>query len=90
MEHLRLLQIAFLIWTQVGQRDSDTGIQVGQFSHTTCNDVVFVFRCRKDGWVGPKLLACTCLVGITNNLNIVKRLTFLIFLLIDVTIAEYL
>ena len=90
VEHLGLLQVAFLVRTQVGKRDGDAGIQIGQLTHTTGNDVVFVFCRSEDGAIGPELLAGTGLVGITHNLHIVERLTLLVLLLVDMAVAEYL
>ena len=89
VEHL-LLQLALLIGTHVLQCDGDAGIQVGQLTHATGNDIVFVFCRCEDGAVGPELLTGTRLVGVTHDLHVVEGLTLLVLLLVDVTVAEHL
>ena len=71
----------------VGQRNRDAGVQIGQFAHTLGDDVVFVFRRREDGRVGPELLARARLVGVAHDFHIVERLSLFVFLLIDVAVA---
>ena len=82
VEHFRLAQVALLVGTQVGQRDGDAGVQVGQLAHALGNDVVLISGGGEDGAVGPELLARTGLV--------VEGLALLIFLLVDVAVAEHL
>ena len=90
VEHLGLTEITFLVRTKVGQRDGDACIQISQLTHTLGNDIVFVFCRGEDGAVGPELLAGTSLVGVAHNLHVVEGLTLLVFLLVDMAIAEYL
>ena len=90
VEHLRLFQIAFFVRTQVGERDGDAGVQVGQFAHTAGNDVVLVLCGSEDASVRPELLTGTCLVGIAYYLHVIEGLALLVFLLVDMTITEHL
>ena len=90
MEHLRLTHFTLLIRTQVTEGDGDAGIQIGQLTHTTGDDVVLIFGGGEDGAVGPELLAGTCLVGIANDLHVVEGLSLLILLLVDMTITVHL
>ena len=90
VEHLRLAKVAFLVGAQVGQRNGDASIQVGQLAHTTGNDVIFKFGGSEDAAIGPELLARTCFVGIAYNLHVVQGLSLFILLLVDVTVAVYL
>ena len=90
VEYLRLTKITFLIRTQVGERDSDTSIQISQFTHTLSDDVVLIFCGGEDTTIRPELLACTCLIRIAHNLHIVERLTLLILLLIDMAVTIHL
>ena len=87
MEHLGLLQISFLIRTEISQRDGDTCIEVSQLAHTTGDDVVLILCCGEDGAIGPELLTGTSLIGIANYLHVVEGLALLVLLLVDMTIA---
>ena len=89
VEHL-LLGLAFLVGAHVGQGDGDAGIQVSQFPHALGDDVIFVCRGGEYSRVGPELLARTCKVSLADNLHRIKRLTLLVFLLIDLSVAEHL
>ena len=82
-----LFCLAFLVRTQVAQCDGDAGIQIGQLTHTTSHDVVFVFGGGEDGGIGPELLTRTRFVGVAHNLHVIERLSLLVFLLIDMAVA---
>ena len=88
MEDLGLAEVALLVGTQVGERDGDACVEVGELTHTACDNVVFVFRSSEDGPVGPELLTGTCLVGIAHNLYVIQGLSLLVLLLVDVSVAE--
>ena len=89
MKHL-LLGLAFFIRTEVGKRDGDAGIQECQFAHALGNGVVVISGNSEHSGIGPELLAGTCLISVAYDLYVVERLSFLVFLLIDVTIAVHL
>ena len=84
------LSLAFFVGTHVAQRDGDTGIQISQLAHTLGDDVILVDGGGKDIGIGPELLASSGLIGVAHNLNVVKGLALLVFLLVDMTIAEHL
>ena len=90
MEHLGLLQVTLIVRTLVSERNGDAGIQVSQLTHTTGNDIVLIFCSSKDTSVRPELLTCTSNVGIADYLHIVKGFTLLVFLLVDMSVAEHL
>ena len=87
MEHL-LTHLTFLVRTHVGERYGDASIQICQFPHSLCNDVILVCCCGKHGRVWPELLSCTTQVGSTYHLHRIERLTLLIFLLIYLPVPE--
>ena len=89
VEHL-LLGVSLFIWSHICKRDGDTGIQISQFPHSLYNDVILICGSGEYGGVGPELLACTSEFSLANNLYRVERLTLLVFLLIDLTVAEHL
>ncbi len=90
VEHLRLAQITLLVRTQIGQRDSNTCIKECEFAHTTSHDVILIHSLSEDSSIRPELLTSTALVGLAHYLYRVERLTHLIFLLVDLTVAEHL
>ena len=85
-----ILQVAVFVGTHVLECDGDTGIQIGQFTHTFGDDVVFIFGGGEYGTIRPELLTGTCFVCIANNFHVVEGLAFLVFLLVDMAVAEYL
>ena len=88
VEHFRLAQVAFLVGTQVGERDGDSGVQIGQFTHSLGDDVVFVFCSGEDGWVGPELLACAPDFGFSHHFDGIERFSLLVFLLVNLSVAK--
>ena len=82
--------LALLIRTQVCKRDADASIEESQLAHAPCNDVPLEMSSCKNGLIGPELLACTSLVGFSNDLYRVERFSPFVFLLIDFAISEYL
>ena len=79
-----------LVGAQVGERDGDAGIQESQFTHALGYGRVIIYGGGEDAGIGPELLARAGLVGIAHNLHVVERLSLLVFLLVDVTVAIYL
>ena len=82
--------VAFLVGAKVGARNGNAGIEESQFAHAVGEDVVFVVRGDENAAVGPELLTGAAELCGPHNLDIVKGLAFLVFLLIDLAIAEYL
>ena len=68
MEHF-LPCITLFVGTKVGKRDSDTCVQICQFTHTLCYDIVFVCSGGEHSWVRPKLLPCSSEFCLSNNLH---------------------
>ena len=90
VEHLRLAQVAFLVRTQVCKRDSDTSIKECEFAHTASHDIILIHGLCKDCSIRPELLTGTALVSFAHYLYRIERLTHLILLLVNLTIAEHL
>ena len=80
----------FRVGTEVGKRNPDACVQVGQLAHTAGHDVPLEDRSGEDAGIRPELLACTCLLCLANNLYGIERLSLLIFLLVDFPVAEHL
>ena len=84
------LCFAFLVWTKVAKSDADTCVEVSKLTHTACDDIPLIVCGSEDCWIWPELLASTSEIGFANHLYRIQRLSFLVFLLIDFAIAEYL
>ena len=82
--------LAFLVGAHVTERDTDAGVKESQLTHASCHDVPLVVSGGEDGGVRPELLACTALCGLAYNLYGIERLALLVFLLIDLAVAEHL
>ena len=89
MEHLTF-GVAFLVGTQVGERDGDAGIEESQFAHAAGDDVPLVYGGGENRGIGPELLARTAQFRLANHLHRIERLALLVFLLIDFPVAIYL
>ena len=85
-----LWNIAILIrlWAKVCQGNLDASIEESKLTHTAGYYLVLICRCGEDASIRPELLASTALVCLADNLHIIERLTLLVFLLIDLAIAE--
>ncbi len=89
VEHL-CAGLTLNVGAHVVQRDANTGVQISQLAHTTGHHIPLECCCGENGGIGPELLACTTLGGLTNHLHRVKGASLLVFLLVDVAIAEHL
>lgn len=87
MEHFLTGLARLRVGAQVGERDLDACIQVGQLTHAAGNNVPLESRGGENGRVGPELLTCAALGGVAHHLHSIERLAFLVFLLIDMTVA---
>ena len=89
MEHF-LAGVTLLVGTEVLERYGDAGIEVSQLTHTFGDDLIFVDSSGEDATIGPELLTCTLERGLTYDLHGIEGFTFLILLLIDLSVAEHL
>ena len=72
----------------VGERDLDACVQVGELTHAPGYDVPLEGGRGEDGRIGPELLSRTALRRLTDDLYGIEGLALLVFLLIDMPIAE--
>ncbi len=89
VEHF-LAHLAFLIGTHVTQGDFDAGVEVSELAHTAGDDIPLVVGGGKDGGIGPELLTGTAEFGLADYLDGIQGLSFLVFLLVDLAVTEYL
>ena len=68
----------------------DACVQIGQFTHTVGQYVVFVVGGGEDAGIGPELLACAAQVGLSYNVHAGDGFAAGIFLTIDFPVAEHL
>ena len=80
--------LAVFVGAQVGQRDLDAGVEVGELTHTARHDVPLEGGGGEDGGVWPELLASTALVGVADDAYGIEGLSLFVFLLVDLAIAE--
>ena len=59
IENFLLAASVFFFYAEVGQRNFDAGVQIGQFAHAGCQNIVAVDRFSKDCSIRPELLART-------------------------------
>ena len=88
IENFLLVTSVFFFYAKVGQRDFDSGIQISQLAHTSCQNIIIVDRFGKDCIIRPELLARTCNLGSADFLYRIKRMSAFVFLLIDFSVTE--
>ena len=83
-----LFELSFIIYsTTVCQCDFDTGVQVSKFAHAACQYLIFVDRFGKDRIVRPELLSGSGMFRYTYLLYRIKRFSYFILLLINLTVT---
>ena len=82
----------FVFLAEVGQRDADTCVEVGQFAQTCLQGRVFIGGDGEDASVGPEGLFGSGESGVACAyfLDGVEGFPAFVFLLIDFSVAEYL
>ena len=77
---------------QVGDRQRDTGVQIGQVAQALRQDIKFVDRGREDGAIGVEDDGCAMvlLAAVAHDFHLAGRLAQAVFLHVDLATAAHL
>ena len=79
----------FILFAKVGQRNSNTLVEVSVLAQTVLQSFVFIRSNGEDAAVRPESLTCTCTVAFAYFLYGIQWFTARIFLLIYFAVTEY-
>lgn len=82
--------LALLIGTQVSECDGDACVQVSKLAHAIGKHLKVIGGNGEDAGIGPELLSCAAQSGLAHYLHGIESLALLVFLLVDLAVAEHL